>query len=121
MPHKPEKYLWDMLQSIRFLMEFTAGRTVEELRNNRGFRSAVEREMQIIGEALMHLAKSWPEIAERISEHNRIISFRHVLVHGYDAINPDVVWNIIQNKLHLLSSEIEVLLKEGDESGASRE
>jgi len=74
----PEKYLFDMLGSSGFLLEFTAGRTLGEYVHDRGFRSAIERELQIIGEALIQLHKLAPQIAQQISEYERIISFRHV-------------------------------------------
>ena len=48
MPHDPQKYLFDMLDSCRFLLQFTSDRTLDDLRNDRAFRSAVERELQII-------------------------------------------------------------------------
>ena len=115
MPHDPEKYLHDMLGSCRFLLDFTAGRTLEEYKSDRGFRSAVERELQIIGEALLMLEKVAPDLARRISEHQRIIHFRHVLVHGYDILNYDVIWNVIENKLSVLNREVETLLQELEE------
>ncbi len=66
MPRDPEKYLYDMLNSCRFLREFTAGCTLDEYTRDRGFRSAVERELQIIGEALVQLQRIAPHIAQQI-------------------------------------------------------
>lgn len=86
MPHDPAKYLFDMLDSCRFLRCFTSQRTLEEFRTDRGFRSAVERELQIIGEALYQLQGIAPEIADRVSEGHRIIGLRHRLVHGYGGL-----------------------------------
>ena len=107
---KPEKYLYDMLSSCEFLLEFTAGKTVDDYINERAFRSAVERELQIIGEALIHLEKTTPELAARIPEYQNIIGFRHVLVHGYDRLDPMTVWNVIETKLDGLSEKIRSLL-----------
>lgn len=115
MQRDPEKYLFDMLDSCRFLLEFTAERTLEELRNDRAFRSAVERELQIIGEALMQLVRVAPSIAERVSEHQRIIGFRHILVHGYDILDQDLVWTVVREKLPILRDEVQVLLKQRDD------
>ena len=50
MPPNPEKYLFDMMDSCQFLVEFVKDKSIENLRVDRGFRSAVERELQIIGE-----------------------------------------------------------------------
>jgi len=91
MPHDPEKYLHDILSSCEFLLEFTAGRTVQDYAGDRAFRSAVERELQIIGEAVMQMERIAPEVAGRIPEHRDIIGFRHVLVHGYASLQPATV------------------------------
>jgi uncharacterized protein with HEPN domain len=109
--HSPQKYLHDMLSSCEFLLEFTGGRTVEDYRDDRAFRSAVERELQIIGEALMQLDDARPDVAEQIADYSNIIGFRHVLVHGYDALNPVTVWNVIETKLALLRDQLRKILK----------
>ena len=110
MPHDAQKFLHDMIDSARFLVGFTANRTFDEFLADRGFRSAVEREFIIIGEAVLRLQKLDAATAAQISEHQRIISFRNVLVHGYDSIKPDLVWLVITDKLSLLIWEAEQLL-----------
>ncbi len=112
MPHDPEKYLFDILECARFLEGFTSGRTLDEYARDRGFRSAVERELQIIGEAMMQLARIAPSVAEQIGEHRRIIGFRHVLVHGYDSLDHELVWTLVQDKLTVLRAQVESLLPE---------
>ncbi len=112
MPHDPEKYLHDMLSSCEFLLEFTAGRTVQDYAGDRAFRSAVERELQIIGEALVQLDRIAPNIASRIPEHRNIIGFRHVLVHAYGSLDPATVWNAIDVKLPTLTRVVRELLDE---------
>jgi len=79
MTRDPEKYLYDMLDGCRFLLEFTANEGLERYRSDRAFRSAIERELQNIGEALLQLRSLRPDIAARIPEVERIIGFRHVL------------------------------------------
>ena len=110
--HSPQKYLHDMLSSCEFLLDFTKGRTVGDYRKDRAFSSAVERELQIIGEALMQLDDVRPDIAEQIPDYTNIIGFRHVLVHGYDALNPATVWNVIETKLAPLKDRIRTILRE---------
>ncbi len=115
MPRRePQKYLHDMLSSCEFLLEFTIGKTVDDYINERAFRSAVERELQIIGEALIHLERIAPTTADRIPEYRNIIGFRHVLVHGYDSLDPMAVWNVIETKLTSLSEKIRSLLDAGE-------
>ncbi len=74
-----------MLSSCEFLLEFTSSKAVDDYINDRAFRSALERELQIIGEALIGLEKAAPAVAAQIPEYQNIIGFRHVLVHGYDS------------------------------------
>lgn len=112
MPRDREKYLFDMLDASRFLLEMTAHENVGRYINDRMFRGAVERELQIIGEAMIQLSSLDQTCAEQISEHERIIGFRHVLVHGYDVLDPDVVWYIVKEKLPVLRREVETLLGE---------
>ncbi|MCG3180745.1 MAG: hypothetical protein BIFFINMI_03108 [Phycisphaerae bacterium] len=116
MPRDPAKYLLDIQDAARFLLEFTRGRTFEEFSNDRGFRSAVQHELQIIGAAMAQLKRVAPEVAGRISEHDRIISFRNILVHGYDSIRYDLVWFVITDKLAVLLGEVEGILREGPAS-----
>lgn len=101
-----------MLDACRFLLEFTAGKSVVDYKTDRGFRSAIERELQTIGEALIQLESCAPDRAAKISEHEQIIHFRHVLVHGYHSLKPQLVWDVIEEKLPVLRSEVEALLPE---------
>ena len=112
MPRDREKYLFDMLDSCRFLLEFTSSGNVDQYIRDRAFRSAVERELQIIGEAMLQLRSLDPAAAAQISESERIIGFRHLLVHRYDAIDPDIVWHIVKEKLPILRTELEGLFEQ---------
>lgn len=112
MPRDPGKYLYDMDDAATFLLDFTARQSIDRFRSDRPFRSAVERELLIIGEALFQLERHHPTIAERISEYQRIIRFRHVLVHGYDQIDADLVWVVVSEKLTVLRDEVRTLLSE---------
>ena len=74
-------------------------------------RAAVERQFEIIGEALRRLSKEDSPTTARISEHARIIAFRNILVHGYADIDDRIVWDVVQSKLPALLLEVESLLK----------
>ena len=110
MTRDPRMYLHDMLEACRFLLEFTVGKSVADYKADRGFRSAVERELQIIGEAVLQLQSCAPDLAAKISEHEQIIHFRHVLVHGYHSLKPQLVWDVIETKLPNLQTELEAML-----------
>jgi uncharacterized protein with HEPN domain len=104
------KFIFDMLDSCRFLLDLTKSEDVTKYKNDRVFRGAVERELQIIGEAMLQLKALSPETASQFTEHERIIGFRHVLVHGYHDLDSDLVWLVIKEKLPILRGELEALL-----------
>ncbi len=112
MPRDREKYLYDMLDSCRFLLELTSGEPIDRYVQDRMFRGAVQRELQIIGEAMIQLRSLDADLAEQIPEHDQIIRFRHVLVHGYHELDSGVVWHVVTNKLDALRVDLESLLKE---------
>ncbi|MFQ5413534.1 MAG: DUF86 domain-containing protein [Phycisphaerae bacterium] len=113
MPRDREKYVFDMLDSCGFLLEFTEGESLERYIQDRAFRGAVERELQIIGEAMLQLRSTDAATARGISEHERIIGFRHVLVHGYDVLDPEIVWFVVKEKVPILRRELEGILGGG--------
>lgn len=73
-------------------------------------RSAVERQLEIIGEALAQLARRFPETAAKIGRHVEIISFQNLLIHGYSFINDEIVWSVIQTDRLALRDEVHGLL-----------
>ena len=110
MPHDPRKSLHDLLKAARLVLKFTAGRTQADYLLDEYLRAAVERELEIVGEALNRLSKAAPDIAEQISERRTIIQFRNVLAHGYDIVDDALVWGIIEVKLPILIAQTESCL-----------
>lgn len=76
----------------------------EDLKTKR----AVERNIEIIGEAMSRILKLEPEIT--ISNSRKIVDARNKIIHGYDEISDDVIWGIIVNNLPVLKMEVEQLL-----------
>ena len=70
----------------------------------------MERQFEIIGEALNRLAKADPAAASRIGDYQQIIAFRNVLIHGYDIIDDQVVWEAVQGNLPTLQDKVQALL-----------
>ena len=68
--------------------------------------------MRIIGEAANRLAKDAPDLAARIDHLAQIIAFRNLLIHGYDLVEEERVWQTIQNDLVPLRRTILSLLQE---------
>ena len=73
--------------------------------------AAVERQFEIIGEALNQLRRVDPTTAAAIPELQRIIAFRNVLVHGYADVDNLLVWGVVESKLGSLRSALASLLK----------
>ncbi|MGH9364927.1 MAG: HepT-like ribonuclease domain-containing protein [Thermoanaerobaculia bacterium] len=107
-----KKYVYDVRRAVALLTEFTAGKQFADYRRDAMLRAAVEREFEVIGEALARLAKLDKEHAERISEYERIIAFRNILIHGYADVDDRLVWDVVETKLPVLRREIEALLGE---------
>jgi uncharacterized protein with HEPN domain len=111
---RPEiaKLLDDMKRAAERVERFTAGKTYEDYVADDLLRSAVERQFEIIGEAMSRLIKQDRELCERITDYRKISGFRNALIHGYDAIDDLISWAVITQKLSILRGELELLLKE---------
>jgi len=107
-----KKYLFDTKQAAGLLADFTRGKSFADFQGDPMLRSAVERQFEIIGEALTKLAKVDQETATLVSEHRRIIAFRNILIHGYAQIDDRLVWGVLDSKLPTLSQEVKKLLEE---------
>ena len=106
------KYLYDIQRAAALLTEFTVGKTFADYARDAMLRAAVEREFEIIGEAMTKLAKVDETVAGKISHHGRIIAFRNVLIHQYGDVDDRLVWNVVETHLPALVREVETLLEE---------
>lgn len=107
-----KKFLEDMRRAADLIAKFTVGKTVDHYGNDELLRSAVERQFEIIGEALKRLAAMDEATASRIGGRKRIVAFRNILVHGYDMVDDHVVWDVVQNHLPVLLREVMALLNQ---------
>lgn len=94
------------------LERFVKNRTLDDYNSDPMLRSAVERQFEIIGEALNKALKYDQLLSNKISGARRIIAFRNQLIHGYESIANDIVWGIIETNLPILHREVESLLNE---------
>ena len=105
-----KKFLFDMLESIKSIDSYLSGKRIfADYLSNKMLRRAVEREFEIIGEAMTKLNQIEPEIS--ITSKKQIVAMRNRVIHGYDKIDNEVVWGTIIRHLPLLQSEIENLLE----------
>ena len=118
MDRDPKKFLWDAREAADAIIEFTRGKTYTHFAADRLLRSAVERQFEIVGEALSQLAKLDPALASRIPDLPRIVAFRNILVHGYAVVNHELVWRAINENLPDLRTALDSLLRAGDREKA---
>jgi len=106
-----KKHLEDMRRATELLAQFGRGRSKGDYVSDPLFRSAVERQLEIIGEAVSRLKKEDADAASKISDVQKIISFRNILTHAYDVVDENVVWDVLINKIPVLRREIDSLLE----------
>jgi uncharacterized protein with HEPN domain len=110
MPHDPQTLLEDVRRAAQMIVDFTSGKSVADYTTDVMLHAAVEREFIIIGEALSRLEKLDAALAVQIMSYRQIIGFRNVLVHGYDAIDDQIVWRVIEQDLPILKQQAETML-----------
>ena len=108
--------LYDLQRAISLIEEFTLDADFAEYQSNAMLRAAVERQFEIIGEAVKRLSEMNPDLANRIRERPRIIGFRNQLIHGYFVIDDRVVWDVIRTKLPILAQDVRMLLQDTEET-----
>jgi uncharacterized protein with HEPN domain len=100
--------LWDMLDAARTAVEFTKGLRFEDFLRDRKTRNAVERNLEIIGEAARCVSPEtrdgFPDVPWR-----SMIGLRNVLAHEYGEIRYEILWAIVQEKLNTLIRELETV------------
>ena len=106
------QYLNDILDAASLLNNFTTGKSFVDYTSDPLLRSATERQFEIIGEAISRLARIDEPTAARITDYQQIISFRNILIHEYDSVENQVVWDVLQTWLPVLVFEVEALLRE---------
>jgi len=102
-------WLQDIDRSIKEIYEFLPEkRDFYNFQNAWKTRKAVERNLEIIGEALNRILKSNPDI--KITNSRKIVDTRNRIVHGYDSVTEDILWLIIIKYLPVLENEVKDLL-----------
>ena len=109
---KHEIYTWleDINIAIKQIYDFLpADFKYSDFEGDLKTQKAIERNIEIIGEALNRILRVSPEIS--ISDSRKIVDTRNRIIHGYDSITPDILWLIIKRSLPTLQNEVSELLK----------
>ncbi len=106
------KYLADILSSILEIESFMETRPKEYATfcNDTLFRRGVERNIEIMGEAMNQVLKLKPDIP--ITAARKVVDTRNFVIHAYDSLKPDILWGIVVNHLPKLKEEVTMLLEQ---------
>jgi uncharacterized protein with HEPN domain len=105
-------WLYDILNAIIEIESFFSDTPKDFLKYQSDLktRRAVERNVEIIGEAMSRILNRDSSI--QLSNSRKIVDTRNRIIHGYDSVSDDIIWGIITNHLPVLKLEIEKLLEE---------
>lgn len=106
------KLIWDAQQALQRIQRFVARKDFAAYQSDELLRSAVERQFEILGEALNQLSRLDPNMAKKIPDLPRIVAFRNILIHGYASVDDRLVWGVVESRLEPLLDVIAALLSE---------
>ncbi|HBH07369.1 MAG TPA: antitoxin [Flavobacteriales bacterium] len=112
MDNSIKAWLFDILQSIEEIQSYYENkeRIFEEYVSDTKTKRAIERNLEIIGEAVNRILKRDKNF--KLNNAEKIIGTRNRIIHGYDRISDDLIWSIVINQLPRLKAEVASLLKE---------
>jgi uncharacterized protein with HEPN domain len=103
-----QKWLLDANQASQAIREFLKEKDYEDYTQDLMLSSAVERQFEILGEALKRIRDKDEEFLETsITGWRGAISFRNILAHGYDHLDDEIIWGIIEDDLPILIESIQ--------------
>lgn len=112
MDNEIKTWLYDILSSINEIESYfiDTPKMFEIFQNDLRTKRAVERNIEIIGEAMNRILKQESEV--EISNSRKIVDVRNRIIHGYDSVSDDIIWGIVIKNLPILQKEVEKLLNE---------
>ncbi len=106
------KYLLDVREALGLVTTFAAGRSFAEYESDPMLRSAIERQLEIAGEALRQASLIEPALQLRMPDLRRIVAFRNRLAHGYASVAHEVTWGVVETHVPPLRKTVLALLEE---------
>ncbi|MCL6422710.1 DUF86 domain-containing protein [Brachybacterium sp. JHP9] len=104
-------HLWDARQACLAALSFVEGLDAEAFHESLLIQSAVERQLEILGEALNRIRRTDPEIADELPDLDRIIGMRNILAHEYGVVDHAIVWSVVDSRLLPLGERLADLLE----------
>lgn len=112
MDSKALKFIFDIQQACAAAEDFCTGITKEQFESNDLLQAAVERKLEIIGEAVNQARKIDSALGNSITTPDRIVALRNILVHYYWKVAPDILWDIVQVHVPALRKQVENIIKD---------
>jgi len=112
MLHDIKKSVWDAVEACQKIQAFTRGHTLETYQADCLYRSAVERQFEILGEALNRVDEADPSFRDYLPDMGKIIGMRNRIAHGYDYVQDEVVWLAATKRVSGLMTKLETWLDE---------
>uniref|UniRef100_UPI00405710A7 HepT-like ribonuclease domain-containing protein n=1 Tax=Candidatus Electronema sp. TaxID=2698783 RepID=UPI00405710A7 len=110
MPHDPLVCVEDAVTACELILQFTLDMEEIEYAADLKTQSAVERQFEIIGEALNRIKGIDSGLLDRIDNWREIIGFRNVIAHGYDVIENEIVWGSVKEDVPVLLAQLKRML-----------
>lgn len=112
MDEQVKKFIEDILTAITEIEIATAqrGKEYQIFTSDFVFRKFVERNIEIMGEAMNRILKIQPDI--KVTSARKIVDTRNYVIHAYDSLKPDILWAIVVNHIPKLRQELEILLSD---------
>ncbi|MEO6711543.1 MAG: DUF86 domain-containing protein, partial [Planctomycetota bacterium] len=111
--------LLDSLRATELLQQGTSDFDLTRFRGDVWVQSAAERRLIVIGEAVRRMRELDAHMVARLSDARSIVGFRNVLIHNYEQVDVEIVWQAIQTRIPQLRSEVERLLSGSLPAGPS--
>ena len=102
--------IYDAIESCRAILSFTQGVALDHYSSNLMLRSAVERQFEILGEALNQASELRPGISTDLPDLPRIVGMRNRIIHGYDSVDDEIVWDAIHHHVPSLLAALPGLI-----------
>jgi uncharacterized protein with HEPN domain len=103
------KYLLDALTACKAIKLFTAEKSLREYSADLLLRSAVERQFEILGEAFSRIDRMDTSFRNQNHSIGSIIGMRNRIIHGYDSVDDNIVWDAVQNHIPVLAEWLDSL------------
>jgi uncharacterized protein with HEPN domain len=111
--HDPSLTLRQIIELSDEIAMLVSSRLRDDLDTNREFRRALERCVELVGEAATRLPVDWRARHSQIPW-REIIAMRNVMIHGYDVVMPEVLWNVATSDVPKLREAIQTIVEKGN-------